>query len=41
MLLRMNRINFAISILLACAMMLGEPKDSGRTIPCKTLEIAP
>jgi len=37
----MNRIIFAMALLLACATMLGESKDSGRTIPCKTLEIAP
>jgi hypothetical protein len=40
MLLCMNRIVFAIALLLACATMLGEPKDSRRAIPCKTPEIA-
>ncbi len=41
MLLCMNRIIFAIALLLTCATMLGEPKGSRRTIPCKTPEIAP
>lgn len=37
----MNRFIFAITLLLACATMLGEPKGSGRTIQCKTPKIAP
>jgi hypothetical protein len=37
----MKRIIFALAILLTCAPMLGEPKDSGRTIVCKTPEVAP
>jgi hypothetical protein len=41
MLLCMNRIIFSVTLLLACATMLGESKGSGRTITCKTPEIAP
>ena len=41
MLLCMSRISFVIALLLASATMLGEPKGSGRTILCKTPEIAP
>lgn len=41
MLLCVNRIIFALFLMLTCTTVVGEPKSSRRTIPCKTPEIAP